>query len=285
MALSPECKRSAFCQRLAQALDEADYAMTGPTAATQSKAPYETFRECLARHLNQIQLSICAYEQRTIHNNNQSPFIRLPPEIRQEILDLSVTDSELNHGSKLGRKYRTRSRVCKTMHADMQLVRSRWHVRRRKFLAELRAGRGEFHDYIKELMTPIIIGTILPNRSSTKQSNRQSFYNHHGSDPSREVQRQRLKSAAATSAHRDSYMPSRPATADKRWNARRWELKSKAECDAVEEWRALAQRRKEELAAEKQPAWFLNGIEWKSRKMQHDRRTKVNRRARIQGTR
>ncbi|KAK5676326.1 hypothetical protein LTS10_011138 [Elasticomyces elasticus] len=280
MALSPECKRSTFCQRLALALDEADDAI-----AAQSEAPYETFRECLARHLGQKQTSICAYEQRTIHNNDQSPFIRLPTEIRQEILDLSVVDNELNHGSKLGRKYRTRSRVCKTMHADMQLVRQRWLVRRRRFLAELRAERGEFHSYIKELMTPIIIGTILPNRRSTKQSNRQSFYNHHGSDPSREVQRQRLRSAATSSAHRNRYMPSQPVSTDKRWNDRRWTPKSKAERDAVEEWRTLAQRRKEELAAEKQPAWFLNGIEWKSRKMQHDRRMKINRRARIQGTR
>ncbi|KAK5734245.1 hypothetical protein LTR17_009076 [Elasticomyces elasticus] len=284
MALSPECKRSAFCQRLAQALDEADYAiMTGPTAATQSKAPSETFRECLARHLGQKQTSICAYEQRTIHNNDQSPFIRLPPEIRQEILDLSVTDNELNHGSKLHRKYRTRSRVCKTMHADMQFVRPRWLARKQKLLAELRAERGEFHSYIKELMTPILTSTILSNRR--KQSNRQSFNNHHGSDSSREVQRQRLKSAATSSAYRNRYMPDQPVSTDKRWNERRWQPKSEAERDAVQEWRTLAQRRKEELAAEKQPAWFLNGIEWKSRKMQHDRRMKINRRARIQGTR
>ncbi|KAK5722202.1 hypothetical protein LTR17_014305 [Elasticomyces elasticus] len=157
MAPSTKRKRGMFCQRLANALDATDSAMQSAPEVSNNRnfdvligcSPYqitrpeesanETFRERLARNLGHKSKSSSAFCKRTIHNNSKSPFIRLPPEIRQEILNLSVEDNELNHGTKLKRRSRTRALVCKTMHADMQFVRPRWLARRRRLAVKRKA--------------------------------------------------------------------------------------------------------------------------------------------------
>ncbi|KAK5109617.1 hypothetical protein LTR62_006854 [Meristemomyces frigidus] len=71
-------------------------------------------------------------KKRKRHNTRHPPLLLLPPELRQIILALSISPSDLTHITNINRRCRTRSRICRLLDADLHVVRRVWLAQRKQ---------------------------------------------------------------------------------------------------------------------------------------------------------
>ena len=202
-----------FCQKLAQDLDRADY-IRSPT-----------------------------YCQRyTKHNNSQSPLVRLPAELRQEILYNTMDDDDLLSPSEFGRVTTDLSLLCKTSYEDVKIVAKRWRAER--FISQQdRDEHRVFWDVLfAEYKTSIKNIALMSCAQRPRSSKRARFY---------QTGRQRKKEDAKiviggkTASYRSRYP-------EAHWHGKpfvfkQWAAPSQQMREETEVWRAIRRRKKVEL--------------------------------------
>lgn len=196
------------------------------------------------------------YTNRIKHNNSKSPFLRLPTEVRQQILLHTLHDREMVHQTKINRHTRTLLRVCKTIRDDMPFVIRAWRELNKILLAERQKERDAFESLIADLLAPVAATSavvsqfkrprqrhlsvqISGNLTSTVLSpaQQQMF----GQPP------RRRPYSTYTSEH--SREGNNTPSFDRRasgttWVERRWEQQSAAVKEDAEEWRRKSVRKR-----------------------------------------
>ncbi|KAK4553980.1 hypothetical protein LTR86_008821 [Recurvomyces mirabilis] len=128
-------------------------------------------RKHLPQHSGNDQTRLHSTPKRRRHNMRHSPLVKLPAELRQMILYYSASDAELKHGSRLGRRFRTRACICTTLRDEMDIVRRQW-LERRRVLREMRVHERPGYDngfgrLMQDYMAPIHAAAVVIRRCKT----------------------------------------------------------------------------------------------------------------------